>query len=84
MGILFTAEEKAEAYQRIISGNRAMGCAMLAHTVRVGKHNVNNFRAMGEEALANKANCAYRLVERGMITTLTAFTEKSHILLGDK
>ena len=84
MGILFTAEEKKEAYQRIISGNRAMGVYLLSHIMKGHSENVKSFRSIGRNDLADRAETAYRLVERGLIVTRSAFTEKSHILLGDR
>ena len=84
MGILFTEAEKKSAYQRITSGNSAMGSSILSHTMKGHDATVNNFKNMGEHGLANRAECAYRLVERGMIVTIDQFYEKSNILLGGK
>ena len=68
---LFTSEEKLEIYRRLKSDHRPRG-AILAHTMLAS---AANLRMIKEECpeIYIQTRAAYRLVERGVITTVDQF-----------
>ena len=78
---LFTKKEKLEAWNRLKTGKRAWGDKILAHTMKISGGNIRNWELISNEADVHKVVVGYRLVSRGVITTITQFNRVTEQIL---
>lgn len=76
--MFFTMEEKRMAYKRLRSGYKPR-CAYLIHIMKHASYNVSMIKEI-DPILANKLDSLNRLVERGLITTLSKYQEVAYKL----